>query len=351
MKTKNDLFFNGVGFGLICLFGMFFLIASCDKDDNKEPNGNGDKSVRQYDAAAGIGDIVTIIVDDNNNTISFNNKTTGESGVVNFIRITTGLMKGALKVDINNEEYYLLEIPGQMIVTYLPFNSTDEFVVGVVKSNYTIGDHVGTWLFFNYEPDPNDNNYWGKAGMTANGRFDLELWDFSGQTFHTETGSFFMNQDDPSIIYSVPDGSNDTIQETIYILPDKLRVYDSGPQVGIGVGFAEPDQALSIPEVAGTYVAIWNGGYGSFTIEPNGKLIATFYQDGTLYPDIEYNDFRRTNSADAIHFNNTFFFTDHINPNPIQDVYLFMLPGEALFAVYHDPDKGMLSTMALRIDK
>lgn len=332
---------------------LSMLIFGCNKDEDPvtPPDPVPTIPVREYQAAAAIGDIFTIAVNENNNTISYHNKTTGEAGVVAFTRITSGMMKGALKVNIEGDDYYMLEIPGQLIMTYLPVNASDELVVGVIKHDYTPGDHWGTWLFFGYDPDPDADNYWGRSGISSNGTFDLALWDFNGTTVHTETGDWWQDNVDPGIIYSHPFGSDDTIAETIYVLPEKLRVYDSGPQVGMGVGFAEPGQEITMNDIAGSYATLWSGGYGNFVIEANGTLTANFYFDGQLFENIPYNDFRRTTPADAIHFNNTFFFTDHMMPGPIKDVYIILLPGDMFLGVYHDEDDGMRSSMAVRVDR
>jgi hypothetical protein len=352
MKKQMRLCHAGKACILIFLF-LSMLLTACKKDEGPAtpPDPVPTIPLREYQAAAAIGDIFTIIVNENEHTISYNNKTTGESGVVAFTRVTGGMMKGALKVMIDGDDYYMLEIPGQLIMTYLPVNASDEMVVGVIRHDYTPGDHWGTWLFFGYDPDPDDDNYWGRAVIGSNGTFDLALWDFHGTTVHTESGNWWQDNMDPGIIYSHPYGSDDTIAETIYVLPEKLRVYDSGPQVGMGVGFAEPAQEITMNDIAGSYATLWSGGYGQFVIEANGTLTANFYVDGQLFEDILYDDFRRTTPSDAIHFNNTFFFTDHMMPGPIKDVYVILLPGDVFLGVYLDEDDGMRSSMAVRVDR
>lgn len=356
MKTsKHNIFIQKKLLAFVFLIAGLMLF-SCKKDESSSPspiippgNDNG-PPVRHYNASAAIGDIVSIIVNDNSKTIAYNNETTGESGTVSFTRIKSGIMKGALNITIDGDDYFFLEIPEQMILTYLPFNSGVEMVVGVVKHDYTPGDHYGTWLFFGYDPHPADDNYWGVSSLTPDGRFDLELWDFFGNTVHTDAGNWWQDTHDPSIIYSLSDTYQDTITETIYVLPDKLRVYDSGPQIGMGVGFAEPPQEVSMAAIAGTYVSIWDGGYGNFIIESNGNMTANFYVEGDFYGGINYNDLRRTTPADAIHYNNTLFFTDHLMPGPIQDVYVFVLPGDTFLGVYYE-DNEMHTAMAVRVDR
>ncbi len=352
--TSKQLPFGLNKLCLMLVLSISIFIFSCDKEESTPSNpmipGGGDVALRHYDASAAIGDVISIVVDENKNTISYDNITTGETGKIPFVRVNAGVMRGALRIVIDNEDFYLLEIPNQLIMTYLPVGANIEMVVGVKSSNYTPGDHVGSWIFFGYEPHPNDENYWGFTNVYDNGRYDLDIWNFSGQVVHTETGDWEMDSINPSIIYSMPDGTTDIGTETMYVLPEKLRIYDSGPQMGMGIGLAEPDQPLTISDITGKYVASWTGGYGSFEIKSDGVIKLQFYDDGQLYTD-EYTDLRRTTPADAIHFNNTFYFTDHLMPGSIQDVYVIMLPGDAFLAVYYDPYKGMLTSMAVRVDR
>jgi len=353
MKNRKPKRYEQLAY-LMAVVLLVIATISCKKDKDDDPTPTPPTptpvAVRHYDASATIGDIVSISVNENNKTIAYNNLTTGESGTVSYTKITSGLMKNALKIVVDGEEMYLLELPGQMLMTYLPFGAGVEMIVGVTKRNYTPGDHLGKWIFFGYDPSPFEHNYWGIIDVNTTGRFELDIWNFSGQVVHTETGNWHMDNTNSGVIYTVPDGSNDTIQETIFVLPDKLRIYDSGPQLGMGICFAEPEHEVTISSIAGTYTTVWSEGYGSFTINSNGTLTASFYVDGELYSDIQYNDFRRTNPSDAIHFNNTFFFIDHINPDPIKDVYVIVLPGDAILAVYHDTQKGMLSSMCIRVN-
>ncbi len=353
-RFKHNIFFQKKLF-----VSMFFILGmvlfSCDKDESSSsppiiPPGS-DTPVRHYHASAAIGDIVSITVNDNNNTISYENETTGESGTVPFSRINTGIMRGALNINVDGDDYYFLEIPEQMILTYLPFSSGVEMVVGVAEHNYTPGDHYGTWLFFGYDPHPSEDNYWGVSNLTSDGRFDLELWDFMGYTVHSDAGEWWQDTEDPSIIYSLSDTYQDTIKEIIYVLPDKLRVFDFGPQQGMGIAFVETNQEITMADIQGTYLTLWEGGYGNFVVESNGDMTANFYVYGHLYEDIDYSDLRRTVPGDAIHYNNTFFFTDHLMPPPIQDVYMFFLPGDAFLAIYYDEDHGMQTAMAVRVNR
>src|SRR5207237_757140 len=94
----------------VVLMGLALLLTGCNSATNLSTPQN---AVRSYNATASVGDFVTISIDSNAQTITYENRTNGESGTVPYTVNSDG---SYTITDPNGNLLSAYEVPGSVMV-------------------------------------------------------------------------------------------------------------------------------------------------------------------------------------------------------------------------------------------
>ncbi len=314
-----------------CIFGCLG-----DDDDNEDDNGDNnttdnnttETSPREYRGSMACGDIMTLIVCENNHTIWYDNFHTGESGWVNYTENPDGTYNVTAP---DGEIYKAVEMAGYAIIAYIPGGGENSsLVVGLNITTATEADLVGNYTFLSQNP-PDETDY----GMVEG---------YGNGTLKVNVSSDYRNNESFNVqLTSNGDGTfncsgGGTENWTAFLLPNNVLMFDRGEDSGFVVGVKRPDSNLSGADLAGDWKLLnHEGNEGDCTIYQN---ISGFYVD-YLWADGD-NGTAPMIQDPEVHG----LFTVNIDTN--DEVKLIVLPGKMIiwvdykrdgygFALYQEP--------------
>lgn len=335
-------------------------LAGCNSTST--PTAAPKSASRSYNATAAVGDFLTISVDSNAHTISYDNRTNGESGTAPYTVNADG------SYTITDPQGNLLsayEIPGSVMVVEAanagPNKDSASLITAVQSVPVTIQTFAGQKSNYMQFRTRDGGVEVGTVTIDAQGNITANsydpgaiMWQPGGTYFNGGTFSASSIQEDSSgnfFIIHEQNGSDDTVFGT----QDGLWAVDNAN--GAIIGLPKASSKAFAPTVAGTYNAIYyekpnaqmqqnnieSGtpleGKASVTVSAAGAVIITDNQgnvmaSGTLVPvaDAAYiYDGTSNELADPCYG----FFTFHtVTASLHQDVFVTFQGNAVLFSSF-----------------
>jgi len=242
----------------VVLMGLALLLTACNSATNLSTPQN---AVRSYNATASVGDFVTISIDSNAQTITYENRTNGESGTVPYTVNSDG---SYTITDPNGNLLSAYEVPGSVMVVEAanagPNRDTDALMTAVQSVPASISSFAGQNFNYIQFRTRDGGVEFGNVTIDAQGNISSRSYDpgaimwsqgtyFNGGTFvasaiHEDASGNFFTIDEQ-------DGSTSTVFGT----ENGLWAVDNSN--GTILGLAKASSKSFNPAVAGTYSAIY----------------------------------------------------------------------------------------------
>jgi hypothetical protein len=312
------------------------ILPSCEKE-NVEENNNSDKDTRttdNYVAAASYGDLISFSINKEDNTYSFENETTNQTGTGNFSESTNPKLDGVYEVSQSGKTQYIVEIPGVISITSLQLGNTlNKMAIGLSsdvhdENTYNVADFAGKWIYMNFDDEEqNPGDFWGGTQLNSDGLYTSG----SGNDSITEisfigngNGTISIDENDNSRILAYEDGIAEPLVGSLF--PGKALLIDNGEGNGFSLAVSYPETPVNQSELAGSYKGVLlttGSGQGAmnFEIPESGKDISYYI---TFNSGEEYEV---TNGASNTHVINSFERVPTLN-NVFKMVQTITFPGE-----------------------
>ncbi len=290
MKTKSWPIFLILAIFMSASFCIFGCLGGDDDDDTTEGNNTTTEndttdSVREYFGALSVGDLMDIVICENNHTIWYRNRYTGSTGWANY----TVNSDGSYNVTVPGGEIYkAVELKDYAVVAYMPRNNTANgtLVALNLQSGTNLTNIADNYTYVMHDSSGTDYGY---AEALANGTV------YVNETSRGTTMNFTMISNGDGT-FNCSGGGTDNW--TGMALPNNVMMFDLGAGQGFVVGVKRPDAALDPTDVVGNWTLIRNNGqegvaevynttptdvHVNFTIANGPQEHDTIVQDTTVH--------------------------------------------------------------------
>ncbi|MFC2107574.1 hypothetical protein ACFLRY_04500 [Bacteroidota bacterium] len=348
---------------IILFLILGIVMVSCSKDSDDDTNNNNQPlppnlpEVNKYMGAASYGDIILYEVDETNNTYTYYNETTNQSGSGSFVISNDPILQGVYEVTIGADKFYGVELADEIFATSLPSGRTENKLSIAISaeldlsSNYSLADLAGKYLCINFDENSyNDSTVWGGLELKADGTYTFSFgpndpvdFDENKHFAGIDNGTFAVDPNNPSRLIVHSNIDNIDYVGTIY--PDKIIVVDNGVGNGFSVGIEYPSAHVSQASVAGIYrfLDITTDGYqgvGYYNIPASGGNLDYGWKYNT--PSIPAGTGTATNFA-AINQVNNLFECSVVDGNDVFHTDFIILPGEIMLHFCWGENSGLVS--------
>lgn len=222
--------------------------------------GESDKP-RSYSGTAAVGDFLTVEIDPTAMTLSYDNKTNGNSGTVSY----TLAKDGSLDVqDPDGNVLHAIELPGYAIVLDLdhagPSQDTRSFAFGILQAPISAKTFsLGKGVVMQFRTSSGGMEV-GCVQQNSDGTVDIEsYWPFGalndqGAAFHISQQAPINLVDDPSGYFVTLMDPNGDPPATLFATPSGISAIDN-PN-GNMIIFEQPATAGFDQNWAGDYTAL-----------------------------------------------------------------------------------------------
>ena len=339
---------------LIMVSAMLFV--SCKKDDDTEPDNNNNPPVENknnYLAAGSYGDVITYEIDEDNNSYSYTNETTGQSDSGTFTASSNSNLPGVYEVSIGGDLFYAVELAEKVFATSLPSGRAENKLCFGISSDldlstgYTASDIAGKYLFILYA-QVSGEDMWGGYEINEDGTYTWQLGPNNVSDFNESShfsgggsGTWEISSTDPSKIIFTEGGVDYT--GTIY--PGKAMLIDNGIGEGFTLGIYYPGSHVSQSSIAGqyTYLDLTTDGYqgvGYYNIPSSGGTLDYYWKYNTT--SIPEGSDSSSDFAAVPEVNNMFKTTSIVD-SQVFTTYFVLLPGEVMLHFCEGETAGLVS--------
>jgi hypothetical protein len=353
---------NYLRFGLIFFF-LLTLVTACkkDDDDNNDDNNNNITPVEhKYTASASYGDIIRYTFDVANNTYSFTNETTGETGSGSFTMSSNPNLTGVYEITANSNIYYVIELAEKVFATSDPSGRPEnKLTFGIsadldLSTSYTAADIAGKYLYLTYSDFFNDSTDWGGFELFADGTYSynfgpnyVEDFDDVNQFTGAGSGTWVISSTDHSRIIFTEGGTDYT--GTVY--PEKVLMIDNGVGNGFSLGIKYPATHATQSSVAGTYrfldiTSTGETGVGYYTIPASGGTLSYYYK----YPGASGEGSGSCSDFTATPTVQNMFEASEVIESVTYTTYFIILPGEVMLHFCMDPNGAISYGLGAKIN-
>lgn len=235
------------------------LLAGCGSTSKVVPPTN---SVRSYNGTAAVGDFLTISIDSNAQTITYDNRTNGETGTVPYTVNSDG------SYTITDPQGNLLsgyEVPGSVLVVEAANAGPNKNASSLITAFQNVPASIQSFAGQNYNYTQfrtnNGGVEFGTVTIDASGNITSNSWDPNAIMWQPN-GTYFNGGNFPaSSITEDPSGDFFVINEqngqsdTVFGTQNGLWAVDN--QNGAIIGLPKASSKNFDPTVAGTYSAIY----------------------------------------------------------------------------------------------
>jgi len=280
---------------LTLLMVIVALIGSCKKDETKPDDENPQiEKKNNYLASGSYGDVITYSIDENNNTYSYTNETTGQSDSGTFTTSSNTNLTGVYEVSIGGENFYAVELAEKVFATSLPSGRAEnKLCFGIsadldLSTNYSMADLSGKYIFIVYD-DNHSGSHWGGYDLKSDGTYTWNYGPDDETTFDEAThfagggsGTWVLSSSNSSRVIFTEGGID--YEGTIY--PGKAMLVDNGVGGGFSIGIKYPDTHTTQSSIAGTYKYLDiivntsnpETGVGYYTLPATGGDVNYYYK-------------------------------------------------------------------------
>jgi len=278
---------------------VLFLTVSCTKDEDEPadtPNPPAPTpEVNKYVGCGSYGDIIRYEIDETNQTISYYNETTGESGSGTYSVTNNSNIAGVYEAIFNGDTYYAIELAEEILATSAPSgNLANKLCYAIsadqdLSTDYTMEELAGKYLYLIY--DDFEDDVYGGYQLFSDGTYTWGVGPEDETTFNDTHfgggggGTWAISPTDPSRVIFTEGGVN----YTGTILPEKAMLIDGGVGNGYVAGIKYPSSHATQVSVAGSYrildiTAEGTTGVGTYTIPASGGNLQYYvkYDDGLI---------------------------------------------------------------------
>ena len=241
------------------LLVMLAFLVGCGSTPTSQPVVTS--GVRDYNGTAAVGDFLTISIDSNAHTITYDNHTNGETGTVPY---TVNADGSYTITDPHSNLLSAYEVPGSVLVVEAanagPNRDSDSLITAFESVPVTIHNFVGQKSNYMQFRTNNGGVEVGTVSIDASGNISANSYDpgaimwsqgtyFNGGTFPASS-----MHEDSSGNFFVIDEQNGS-QDTVFGTSDGMWAVDNGN--GAIIGLHKASTKDFDPTVAGTYNAIY----------------------------------------------------------------------------------------------
>jgi hypothetical protein len=319
---------------LIC----FALFITCGEEEEDT------ELLNNYFAIGSSGDLVSLKIDTTENTYSFTNEGTNQSGEGSYSISTDQHLSG---VYVTSNGHYIIELPDKAIITSIPLAGTsslspDNSIIFGLTSELNLNNETltGDYIFIIYLDDGVDDA--GGYRINSNGTFTYGIAPEPDSIVNFDyfegdgSGTWEVSEDSSRILATE---GNTQYYGSIY--PGKLMLFDYEPGEGFIVGVKYPSSAITLAQVAGTYHGV------DYLVETNEEGVGYYTLPSTSGPVDYYCKYSGssgvvsgTTSGDVARHpgvNNLFQVDDDTDR-----AYFLLLPGEVMLHYVVDQPTGDL---------
>jgi hypothetical protein len=261
------------------LIGLGFL-TGCNSTSHLAPPPN---TVRNYNGTAAVGDFLTISIDSQAQTITYDNRTNGETGTVPYTVNADGSYSIA---DPQGNLLAAYEVPGDIMAIEAanagPNKDSVALITAIESVPVTVQDFEGHSLNYTQFRTNNGGVEIGTGSMDSNGNMSGSSYD-PGAIMWTPPNYFGHGSASGSTVVEDPSGDFFTITdqtkgESMTMFGTQNGLFAIDGTGGSVIGLPQASSKDFDPSVAGTYSAIY---YEKQNAQMQGQCPASCSETGT----------------------------------------------------------------------